>query len=103
MLLKQWFLNRLETIIKHNSYEEGCITVKRCEEKNLWTPVDLIIREELNNGGGSAKGFLGISTSECHKCFKYIKENKKLLIDLDLINENGYNNFGITLWTGYKF
>lgn len=102
--LARWFKNRLATIQKHlNRSEEEDITSKACEDKGIWTPCDLIAREELNNGGGSAKGFLGISTSECHKCYDYMQDHKGYLIDNDLISEEGWNNSGSHLWHNYNF
>ncbi len=101
MKIPRWFLNRLHTIMKHNEYSEDMITVTACDKQNQWTPTDLILREYYNNGGGSSKGFLGISRSECYRCFKFIKENQSELKQLDYYNETGFNNFGFKLWDKY--
>ena len=89
--------------MQHNNYEEDWLYVSTCEEHNKWTPVDLVIREYLNNGGGSAKGFLGIYPYECKKCYDYIRENKQEIIDLNMVNEDGWNNSGFPLWNDYNF
>lgn len=102
-MLEKWFLNRIQTIMKHNDYREDMITTKVCNEEGKWTPCDLIAREYLNNGGGSAKGFLGISRSECNKCYDYMCENRDELIDLDYVSQEGWNNWGIKLWQDYLY
>lgn len=102
-MLKRWFKNRLTTIMRHNGYTSSMITVEECEKKNKWTPCDLILREWLNNGGGSSKGFLGITRSECRKCFLYICDNKQELIDLDMISKDATNNAGFPLWYSWHF
>lgn len=102
-MIKKWFLNRLNTIMEHNDYPKDCITVEKCNAIDRWTPADLIAREYLNNGGGSAKGFLGISRAECIKCYDYMCEIKEELIKLDLISEEAYNNSGFRLWSNYNF
>lgn len=100
--LPRWFRNRMTTIMNHNDYTQDMITVKVCEEKDKWTPADLVLREYYNNGGGSAKGFLGLMPRECIKCYEFIKENQNTFKDLDLISQKGYNNYGCTLWTEWK-
>lgn len=100
--LARWFVNRLTTIMEHNNYN-GSFTVEKCNQQGQWTPTDLIIREWLNNGGGSSKGFLGITKAQCRDCFEYIKTNKKIFIDNELINQKGWNNYGFVLWTNYNF
>ena len=102
-MLKKWFLNKLNTIGAYNNYN-GALTVAECNKigkYGSWTPTDLVLREWLNNGGGSSKGFLGISRAECIKCYDYILENLKELISLDMVNKEGYNNFGFKLWNDY--
>ena len=101
--LARWFKNRLKTIMKHYGYGEEQITAKECDKTNNWTPCDLIAREYLNNGGGSARGFLGISPSECVRCYDYMCENNDYLIMNDLVNERATNNSGFTLWTNWNF
>lgn len=98
-----WFRNRLKKVMEHNEYPSDCVGVENCLTIESWTPVDLIVREELNNGGGSAKGFLGLSTSDCHRCYKYIKENKEYFIAKHLVNESARNNCGFPLWHNYNF
>lgn len=97
-----WFVNRLKKIIKHNDYEQDMITVKVCEPKGKWTPTDLILREYYNNGGGSAKGFLGLTRADTYRCYDFIRDNQKLLKEMDYYSENGYNNWGFKLWSNYK-
>lgn len=99
--MEKWFLNALKRIMKHNNYPDDWVTVSKCDEVNKWTPVDLILREYYNNGGGSAKGFLGISTALCEKCYYYIRENAQEFIDADMVNKKGVNNSGFTLWDNY--
>ena len=101
--MKKWFINRLKTVMEHNDYPTDCITVENCRSIDSWTPCDLIAREYLNNGGGSAKGFLGLTKAECIRCYDYMKEIKQELIDLHYVNEKAWNNYGITLWTNYNF
>ena len=101
--LEKWFQNRLETIMNHNNYQEEWLTVSACEKQDKWTPIDLIAREYLNNGGGSAKGFLGITPSECRKCYNYICENKEYIVSNELVSEKAWNNFGFSLWNNYRY
>lgn len=68
-----------------------------------WTPTDLVLREMLNNGGGSSKGFLGIMPKTCKKLYDYIVDNKQEFINLNWVNKDGYNNFGFPLWKDYDF
>ena len=100
--LPRWFMNRLHTVMEHNDYSEEMITVEECEKFNKWTPTDLILREYYNNGGGSSKGFLGITPSECIKCYKFIKENQEVLHELNYYSEKGFNNWGFQLWSNYN-
>lgn len=101
--LAKWFKNRIRTIMEHNHYTEEMVCSKECEEKDKWTPCDLIAREYLNNGGGSAKGFLGLMPSECIKCYHYMEENREYLINANLISEKAWNNFGFPLWNNWNF
>lgn len=103
MKLPKWFENRLKTIMSHNSYGEDWLTTTICEEHKKWTPCDLIIREYLNNGGCSSRGFLGIAYSECYRCYDFIKANKEDLIAMDYINKDGWNNSGFLLWKDWNF
>lgn len=100
--IPRWFMNRLHTVMKHNEYTEEMITVEECNKSNKWTPTDLILREYYNNGGGSSKGFLGLPTYECKKCYQFIKENQEILREMDYYNQEGYNNFGFRLWHNYE-
>ncbi len=100
--LPKWFCNTLTKIMNHNEYAPEMLTVEECTKRNKWTPTDLILREYYNNGGGSAKGFLGISPNQCIKCYRFIKENQEMFRKLDLYNDTGYNNSGWMLWTNYN-
>lgn len=102
--LARWFKNKLKTIMKHNGRKEDeSISADDCDKLGVWTPCDLIAREELNNGGGSARGFLGITPSDCHKCYNYMKEHKEYLVDNNLISEKAWNNSGYPLWHSHNF
>ena len=98
LILPKWFKNRLQTVRVYNEYEPTWLTVSECEKNDKWTPCDLIYREHLNNGGGSAKGFLGLTPAECRKAATFISEHKQELVDMDLLSRKGWNNCGITLW-----
>ena len=98
----RWFQTKIKKIMEHNDYTPDMITVAVCEPKDRWTPVDLILREEYNNGSGSAKGFLGILPYENRKCYEWIKENQELLKELDYFSETGINNWGFTLWRNWN-
>ena len=101
--MKLWFKNRLKKIMEYNNYDETWLTCEECNKVDKWTPCDLIVREYLNNGGGSAKGFLGITPSECKKCYDYMREIKQELIENDMVNKSAWNNSGFLLWTNYDF
>ena len=98
MKLPKWFENQLKKVMEHNNYKPNMLTVEECEKTNQWTPCDLIYREYLNNGGGSAKGFLGLTRANCIKGAMFIKEHFKELVDNDLLSKEGRNNFGFVLW-----
>ena len=89
--------------MEHNKYNKEWITATICDAEKKWTPCDLIAREYLNNGGGSAKGFLGIGTQACINAYDYMCEHKQELIENDLISEKAWNNCGFTLWSNYNF
>ena len=101
--MDKWFTNTLNRIMKYLDYKEDWTTSTVCDQNGKWTPCDLIAREYLNNGGGSAKGFLGISTNQCIKCYQYMGTIKQELIDNDLISIEAWNNSGFKLWTNYNF
>jgi len=99
---KKTFMKHITEVMKHNDYTDDMLTASVCGEKGFWSPVDLIMREYYNNGGGSAKGFLGLSTSVAIRCADYIVEHQKELRELDYYNKEGYNNFGFPLWNNYE-
>ena len=101
--MEKWFINTLKKVMAHNDYEEYWLTAKECDKVGKWTPCDLIAREYLNNGCGSAKGFLGITPNTCLKAYKYMCEIKKELIDSDYISIDAWNNSSFMLWTDYNF
>lgn len=101
--MEKWFEDILKQVMDHNEYKDNETTVSVCDTLDRWTPCDLILREYLNNGGGSAKGFLGITTLQCEKAYNYIKEHKEDFIGKDMINQKGVNNFGFPLWKDYNF
>lgn len=102
-MIKKWFKNRLITIMQHNNYAPWWLTEEECTKHDKWTPCDLIAREYLNNGGGSSKGFLGITRADCIKCYDYMCENKEELIKLGYISGSAWNNSGVLLWNNYNF
>lgn len=102
-MTKETFDRVLKQVMKHNKYEKEEITVDVCSAKEVWTPCDLILREYLNNGGGSAKGFLGIGTVQCRNAFDYICDNKQAFINANMISRDGWNNCGYPLWNNYGF
>lgn len=101
--MKKWFENRLKKVMQHNDYKEEWLTTQKCMEVNKWTPCDLIAREYLNNGGGSAQGFLGLTRAECIKCYDYMCEIREELIAKDMVNKQAWNNSGFPLWSNYNF
>ena len=101
--MKKWFKNRLLKVMAHNDYTENMLTASVCDERGYWSPADLIAREYLNNGGGSAKGFLGLTTAECVRCYNYMVEIRQELIDGDYISKSAVNNHGFPLWNNYDF
>lgn len=98
---EQQFNNTLLKVAKHVGLLPTEQTVGECDKKNAWTPTDLILREYYNNGGGSAKGFLGITMNTCIQAYNYIKEHQNELVSKDYINKDGYNNSGFPLWKDY--
>ena len=96
--MEKWFMNILKKVMQYNGFKENMITVNECDKENCWTPCDLILREYLNNNGGSAKEFLGITKAQCTKAYNYILANKKTLLHLNYLNRTGFNNLGFRLW-----
>ena len=101
--IARFLKNAIKTVMEHNDYTEDMVTAEVCDKKGFWSPCDLIIREALNNGGGSAKGFLDMTKANCLKCYNYMVDNRQSVIDLGLVHEKGWNNFGIQLWNNYNF
>lgn len=102
-LSKQQFENRIKKVMAHNNYTPDMITASACGalEEPRWSPLDLILREYYNNGGGSAKGFLGLTKGECIACYEYARDHQEELKQADLYNERGVSNWGFTLWDNY--
>jgi len=100
--MEKWFEKTIKDVAAHNEHGDA-ITVAECDKLSIWTPCDLIIREYLNNGAGSAKGFLGISPARCIKAYNYAKTIKAELIEKNLINKEAWNNSGFPLWDNYDF
>lgn len=103
MKLAKWFENRIKKVMKHNGYDESMVTSSACNELGYWSPCDLIAREWLNNGGGSAKGFLGLTKAECARCYDYMVENREAIVAMGLVSERAWNNCGFALWNDYQF
>lgn len=101
--LENWFKKKLKKVVEHNEYDEDTLTEEECDKIDKWTPCDLIAREELNNGGGSAKGFLGITPNDCNKCYDYMKENKDYFVKNHLVSKKAWNNSHFPLWDNYDF
>ena len=97
------FITTLKKVMEHNEYTPEMLTVEECDKQDRWTPCDLILREYLNNGGGSAKGFLGIGPKACESAYRYICEHKQELIEQNYINKDAHNNFGFSLWKNWNF
>lgn len=101
MISKRQFENRIRKVMEHNDYTPDMMTAQACEAKGFWSPLDLILREYYNNGGGSAKGFLGLTTKDCIDCYEYAREHQEELREAGLYNEVGISNCGFTLWHNY--
>ena len=97
--LPLWFRNRIKKVMVHNDYDDHFLYAKNADRAGLWSPLDLILREYYNNGGGSSKGFLGIPKAECVRCHDYAVANQDGLHDF--YSKRGANNWGITLWDDY--
>ena len=92
----------MNKVMKHNDFAPNMTTVAECDKAGKWTPCDLVMREILNNGGWSAKGFLGISCDDCYDAYNYIKEHIEEFIAADRISEEAWNNSGCPLWDNYN-
>ena len=101
MLETQEALRLIDKVAEHNNYGDARM-VEECDKLGKWTPVDLICREYLNNGGGSAKGFLGITTKQCCDLYEFIVTHKENFINCYLISKDAWNNFGCPLWKDYQ-
>lgn len=108
MITKEKFESILKRVLKHNNdigqYGDNAtisITADECDKRDLWSPCDLIIREQINNIGRSARGFLGISAGQCWDAYFYIKTHKEEL--KPLISQNGWSNSGCALWSNWDF
>ena len=97
---KKDFDKIIAQVKKHNDYGKDWDTVKECEKHGKWTPVDLICREYLNNGGGSARGFLGITPKKCEDAYHYIVDHNQEIYEQGLLHQEGWNNSGFPLWEG---
>lgn len=97
------FLNLIHKVMEHNGYTQEMTTTTECLKKDKWTPVDLIIREYLNNGAGSSKGFLGVTPARCVAGYDFAVDHKEELIEMNMISKDGWNNFGFPLWKDYGF
>lgn len=103
MITKETFENTVKKVMEHNDYKPSWTTATACDAEKKWSPCDLIAREYLNNGGGSAQGFLGIGTQVCINAYKYMCAHKQELIEQDLISKKAWNNWGFPLWNDYNF
>lgn len=65
--------------------------------EETWTLPDLFIRQYLNNG---CDGFGMVNVEEV---YLYLCEHKDLLIEYNMVNRDGYNNFGFPLWKNYDY
>lgn len=101
--LPKFLANAIAKVMEHNGYHDGMRTATECESHDRWSPCDLIIREAINNGGGSAKGFLGLTKANCLKCYAYMVDHRQDMIDQDLVSKQGWNNHGIALWQNYNY
>lgn len=102
-LFPLWFRNTLKKVMEYLSYEDGWVYVEESDKHGKWSPVDLILREYFNNGCGSSRGFLGITSARCEKAAEYIRSNKDLIMACGLVSKDGWNNVGNPLWSNYGF
>ena len=70
--------------------------VNSANDAVVWTLCDLFVRQWLNNG---ADGFGMINVE---KMYELLVDNLDVLIENDMLNEDGYNNFGFPLWSEYQ-
>lgn len=89
-------------VMRHNKYGNNA-RVEECTKIEKWTPVDLILREYLNNGGGSARGFLGISKNQCVWAYDFACKHKSWFLTCGFVNEKAWNNSGAPLWHNYNY
>ena len=97
---KSTFEKNLVKFMEFNGCKE--LTVTKCDLLGVWTPIDLIMREYYNNGGGNyaCYGFKTIRAFD--NMVDYIVEHQKELRAKNLYNKDGYNAFGFPLWSNYK-
>ncbi len=76
---------------------EGSDIPKVTVNEETWTLADLFIRQWLNNGGN---GF-GMKRVEAN--YEFLRSIKEDLIKYNMINKDGFNNFGFVLWKDYNF
>jgi len=62
-----------------------------------WTLADLFVRQHLNNGDD------GFGMKDVEEMYHLICDNKQLLIENNMLNEHGRNNFGFPLWENHDF
>ena len=88
-------VEQLILILIENMDEDMDIHIHVNDES--WTIADLFIRQKLNNGGD------GFGMKNVHEMFELLTECKQLLIENNMLSEDGYNNSDYPLWKGYDF
>lgn len=92
--LKKYLLSNLKTKEDKIEYSQEKFWVLN---KENWTLPDLFIRQWLNNGSN------GFGLVRVKQVYQKLCENKDLLIELKVVNKDGYNNSGFELWKDYNF
>ena len=95
-----YFNKRLLKFMEDNGCKE--LTVTKCDLLGVWTPVDLIMREYYNNGGGNHKNYGFRTLKSFYNMVDYIREHQQELREKNLYNKDGYNPFGFQLWKDYQ-
>lgn len=89
-----------ESAENDSKYDKTCWYADNKLEK--WTPVDLILRDALNNGIRT-NNFTGLTYAESKRAIEWIIKNKQELIDLNMVSKKAWNNSGFDLWDNYDF
>lgn len=97
MATKEEIIEKLISNCDKETQEEMRNELYHSVNDEKWTIADLFIRQWLNNGGN------GFGMKNVRGMYEYLCGKKQELIDYNLINEDGFNNFGFALWSNYDF